>query len=133
MKIAICGSMSLAKEMVAVKKELEIIGHKVVIPENTERYASQELSIESKWEKMESDVIRNYFEKIKEVDAILVINQDKNGIENYIGGNGLIEIAFAHVLNKKIFLLNPIPKLSYSDEIEAMKPITINSDLGLIK
>jgi len=44
----------------------------------------------------------------------------------------LIEMAFAYVLNKKIFLLNPAPRMSYSDEIEAMKPIIINEDLNQV-
>jgi len=43
-----------------------------------------------------------------------------------------LEIAFAYVLNKKIFLLNPIPELAYTDEIIAMQPIIINNDLELI-
>ena len=38
-------------------------------------------------------------------DAVLVLNYDKKGIKNYIGGNTLMEIGFAHVLNQKIFLL----------------------------
>lgn len=42
-------------------------------------------------------------------------------------------MAFAHVLNKKIFLLNPIPQINYSDEIEAMNPIILNHDLSKIK
>jgi predicted RNA-binding protein with PUA domain len=42
-------------------------------------------------------------------------------------------MAFAYVLDKKIFLLNPIPKISYSDEIYAMKPIILNGDLTKIK
>ena len=77
--------------------------------------------------------IDNYFEEIKKTDAILVINKDKNNIKNYIGGNSLIEIAFAHVLNKKVFLLNPVPQMDYSDEIEAMKPVILNGDLSKIR
>jgi len=57
---------------------------------------------------------------------------DKNGIGNYIGGNTLIEMAFAHVLNKKIFLLNPVPEISYKDEIIAMQPIILNGNLEKI-
>jgi len=45
----------------------------------------------------------------------------------------LIEIAFAHVLDKKIYLLNPVPNISYSDEIEAMKPVILNGKLDNIK
>ena len=66
-------------------------------------------------------------------DAILVLNLDKKGIQNYIGGNTLMEIGFAHVLNQKIFLYNPIPNIDlYKTEIEAMKPIIINKDLNKI-
>lgn len=133
MKIAICGSMCFGKEMLELKKSLESNGHKVIVPENTEAYANGTIEIENKWEKIELDVIKSYFKKIKKQDAIIVMNIDKNNIKNYIGGNSLIEIAFAHVLDKKVFLLNSVPKLNYSDEIEAMNPIILNGDINLIK
>ena len=45
-----------------------------------------------------------------------------------------MEIGFAHVNNKKIFLLNPIPEeVSYTDEIEAMADIILNDNLTKIK
>ena len=44
-----------------------------------------------------------------------------------------MEIGFAYVNNKKIFLLNPIPDMIYRDEIEACQPIVISNDLSLIK
>lgn len=63
-------------------------------------------------------------------DAILVVNINKNGIKNYIGGNTFLEIGFAHVLDQKIFLLNPIPEIQfYKSEIEAMKPTVLYGDL----
>jgi predicted RNA-binding protein with PUA domain len=133
MKITICGSMTFAKDMLEIKQKLEEQGHIVIIPANTHKYADGAFDVESKWEKIEFDVIRAYFEEIKKTDAILVINKDKNNIKNYVGGNSLIEMAFAHILNKKIFLLNSIPKMNYSDEIEAMKPIVLNGDLSKIK
>ena len=42
-------------------------------------------------------------------------------------------MAFAHILSKKIFLLNPIPDMIYTDEIKAMQPIIVNNDLNRIK
>lgn len=77
-------------------------------------------------------VIRHYYEKIGAADAVLVVNFSKNGIEHYVGGNGLIEMAFAHVLGKRIFLLYPVPQMSYADEIASMKPVILNGDLSLI-
>lgn len=70
-----------------------------------------------------------YYEEIGKNDAILVLNNEKNEISGYIGGNSLIEMGFAIVLNKKIFLLNDIPNIGYSDEIEAMKPIILKGNL----
>ena len=60
--------------------------------------------------KIKNDVIRDYYQKIDKSDCILVLNLTKNGIENYIGGNTFLEIGFAHVLGKKIYLYNNIPQ-----------------------
>jgi len=133
MKIAICGSMSFAKEMILVKKELEKRGHIIIIQDDVEDHANGKILDEDKWKKLEIDPLKNYYKEIHNSDAIIVINIDRKGITNYIGGNTLIEMAFAYVLNKKIFLLNPIPKLSYEDEIFAMKPIIVNNNLDLVK
>jgi len=45
-----------------------------------------------------------------------------------------MEIGFAHVNDKKVFLLNPIPdSVSYTDEIKAMVDVVLNGDLSKIK
>jgi len=63
-----------------------------------------------------------------------VLNYDRKGINNYIGGNTLIEIGYAHILHKKIFLLNPIPEIEfYKSEIEAVRPVILNGDISKIK
>jgi predicted RNA-binding protein with PUA domain len=137
MKIIICGSMTTAKAMLSAKEKLVAMGHSVTMPEFTEDYAQMEsldhVVSESAKNKIEHDLIKRYYNKIKDGDAILVINEDKNGKVNYIGGNSFLEMGFAYVLNKKIFLLNPIPELSYTDEIIAMQPIIINGDLKKIE
>ena len=44
-----------------------------------------------------------------------------------------MEIGFAHVNDKKVFLLNPIPEdVSYADEIKAMADVILNGDLSKI-
>ena len=83
--------------------------------------------------KIDHDYIRWHYNEIIKSDAVLVLNFDKNGIKNYIGGNTLMELGFAHVNNKKIFLLNPIPDMMYTDEIKAVQPMVINHDLSLVK
>ncbi|MFH1662061.1 MAG: hypothetical protein ABIA02_03120 [Candidatus Falkowbacteria bacterium] len=137
MKITICGSMAFSKKMIEVKQELEKLNHQVVLPKFTEEYAKMEtidkVHTESAKNKVDHDLIREYFNEIKETDAILVVNEDKNGTKDYIGGNSFLEMGFAHILNKKIFLLYNIPEIGYKDEIEAMQPISLNNDLTKIK
>jgi len=133
MKIAICGSMAFSKEMLKVAEQLTELGHYVNIPEGAEEYANGHILVEDKWKKINKNLIRNWFKVIESSDAIVVLNYTKNNIDNYVGGNSLIEMAFAHVLYKKIFLLNNIPKINYSDEIESFKPVIIHGDLNKIK
>lgn len=133
MKIAISGSMAFAQDMFDIKTKLEKLGHIVEIPQDAESYADGTFQEEDKWKKLKNDVIKKYFGEIGKSDAILVINKDKNGVANYIGGNSLLELGFAHVLDKKKYLLNPIPDLNYKDEIEAMEPTILNNNLDLIQ
>jgi predicted RNA-binding protein with PUA domain len=136
MKIAVCGSMTVSKKMIEAEKELIKLGHSVVLPEFTKEYteleSSDKIHSESVKNKINYDLIRKYFDKIKAVDAILIINETRHNIENYIGGNSFLEAGFAHILNKKIFLLNVLPNMIYTDEIIAMKPIAINGDFSKI-
>ena len=136
MKIAICASMVFAEKMVQVKHQLEEIGHTVFISQFAEGYlgkAEKEKEKLAVSDKNEHDAIRKFWEIIKKSDAILVLNYDRKGIQNYIGGNTLMEIGFAHVLNKKIFMMNPIPDIEYyRSEIEAVSPVVLEQDLNKI-
>ena len=137
MKIVICGSMTASKEMVAAEKKLIEMGHEVVLPEFTNHYAGMDtlnkMHTESARNKVKYDLIRGYFSIIKNGDAILVINIDRKSIKGYIGGNSFLEMGFAYVLNKPIYLLHQIPDVGYQDELEAMNPIIINGDYTKIK
>lgn len=137
MKIVICGSMTFVKEMIEIEKKLIELGHEVILPKFSENYSKleseNEIHNESVKNKIDYDLIRDYFEEIKKSDVILVINKTRKDIDNYIGGNTLIEMAFAHVLHKNVYLFNPIPKMSYTDEIIAIQPIILNGDLSKIK
>lgn len=76
---------------------------------------------------------KELIKKIKESDAILVLNYDKDGHENYIGPNTLLEMGIAYFLGKKIYLINPIPRFYCWEEVKAMKPLILNGDLAKIK
>lgn len=130
MKIAICASMTFSKEILEIKEKLESFGHIVTIPQNTSKYANNSIKIENAQEKKELDLISKYYEKIKTIDAIIVLNLTKRDIENYIGPNSFLEIGFAHVLKKKIFLYNPLPDMIYNDELKSMNIIFLNGKLN---
>ena len=77
--------------------------------------------------------IRQNFEEIINSDAILVINNEKNGVPGYIGANVLMEIAFAFFYHKKIFVWNPIlDNAPYLEELRIFAVQVINQDLSQI-
>lgn len=124
--------MTFAKEILVTRDQLVKAGHTTIVPHDAERYALEPAKLEAKWEKTEQDLIRRYFKEIEQSDAILVLNMTKNGIANFIGGNSFLEMAFAHVLNKTIYLYNPIPDVLYRDEMVAMKPVVLGGSLSLL-
>jgi nucleoside 2-deoxyribosyltransferase len=144
MKIAICSSLYFARETKDIANKLAEKGHKVEIPLYSQKILSGEISFEdfhrikerdgdAKFREVApEDLIKRYFKIIKNCDAILVLNLNKKGIDNYIGGNTLLEMGFAYVLEKKIFLFNGIPDVGFKDEIKAMKPIVISQNLDKI-
>lgn len=144
MKIVICGSIDMTPKIKEVSDILVKNGHETDIPFTSQKIINGELTLEEfknekkkngdgAFRKIQDDVIKRYYDLINEADAILVLNVEKNGIKNYVGGNTFLEIGFAHVLGKKIYLYNDIPDMSYTDEIMAMQPIIINQDLSKIK
>lgn len=146
MKITICGSIAFYNEMLKIKKRLELQSHEVKLPpfeiadENGNMIPIKEYydrrKAETKdtgwiWDRKE-EAIKMHFNKVAWADAVLILNFDKNNILNYIGGNTFLEMGVAFHLNKKIYLFNPIPVITYKEEIIGMKPIIINQDLNLI-
>lgn len=133
MLITICGSMSAAREMIKAKKELEKLGHDVIIQDDIYDFAEGRISDDEKWDAYDGNPLKDYYPNIQKADGILVVNNEKHGIANYIGGSTLMEIGLASVNDKKIFILNGIPDMKYTEEIEALKPIVLNGDLNNIK
>ena len=135
MKIIICGSIRAVNEIIRVKKELEKMGHEVEVPEGVKKKELRKTDgkHEEKAEvKIKHNLIKSYYEKMKQYDIVLVVNPEKDSIPGYIGGNTLIEMAFAHILNKKLYCLYPLPDFSYSSEIIAMQPTVLDGDLSKI-
>lgn len=58
--------MSAAKEMVELKRQLEILGWEVEVPQDVEQYVDNQAAVESKWAKIEGDLIRNHYKKFRQ-------------------------------------------------------------------
>jgi hypothetical protein len=131
--------------MIERREALEKMGHEIKMPPSklkdgdgkslsvSDYYKIRKKGSDEKWvwdRKKES--ILKHFDKVKWSDVILVLNLEKNNIPGYIGANTLIEMGLALYLDKKIFLYNQIPKMSYQEEIKGMNSIVINKNLDKI-
>jgi len=140
-KITICGSMAHAKEMVKAYHDLKKIGHEPLmhpdvfgIADGTARELVDGIAADHSEVKRRYNFIKVWHSLILQGDAILICNFDKGKIKNYIGGNVLMEIGFAHTADKKVYLMNPVPTdLPYVDEIKAMVDEVLNRDLKKIE
>jgi hypothetical protein len=84
--------------------------------------------------KIRNSLIRKHCSRFEIADAVLVLNYKKNGAKNSLDGNSFLEMGFAHVLGKRIFLLNDIRQNeTYYDEVVAMKPIIVYGDLAKLE
>ena len=146
MKVTICGSIAFIDEMLETQKKLEQLGHEVKIPPHEimdengklmpakEYYALRKQAsddVDWIWAR-KGEAIQNHFDKVVWSDAVLILNYDKNNIDNYIGPNTFLEIGLAFHAKKKIFLLNPIPEVIYKEEMLGMNPKIINGDFSLL-
>lgn len=139
MIIAICGSMKFLNEMRQAQTELIAMGHTVYIPEpelvdtnNGQDYWSRYKMTRSEAKK-KYNYIKKHQDLIDKSDAIIVVNEDKNGIKNYVGANTFLEIGYAYYRNKKIYFKNPLPSQDYlADELGAMDIIVLNGTLSNI-
>ncbi len=116
--------MKFATEMQDCVLELEKLGHSVYAPEVTDSKP------EDFQKRIDNDFIYKHYLEIEKADVILVFNKTKDERINYIGANSFLEMGFAHILKKKIYLLNPIPKQDYIyDEVMAFQPVVLNGNL----
>lgn len=136
MKIGIISSMQFTDKMLEVRDQLREMDHDAFVTSfahSMKGKTNEEIEEIKLKQKYHMDAIREFWNMMQGADAVLVLNYDKNGIQHYVGGNTLMEIGFAHVLNQKIFMLNPIPEMPYcKTELIAVKPIILNGDLSKI-
>ncbi len=137
-KIAICSSASFYKQAVELEEKLQALGYEVVLPSSARhmkksgdfglKYQTWRTNAEDYTKKAE--LMRTHFDEIDSGDAILVLNDEKHGQANYIGGNVLMEMALAFYQNKPIFVLNDAPSDSpFLEEILGMLPTFLHGKL----
>lgn len=135
MKIFIICSKNFYNKIPEIKSYLESKGNVITLPNCFEdpgtesRYRDLGNKEHSTWK---ASMIKHSESVIKENDAVLVLNFEKHGIENYIGGATFLEMYDAFRLNKKIYLYNDIPEGILKDEIIGFGPILINGDLDRV-
>lgn len=138
--IVICASASFYPEVIRASDTIEEHRVTVILPKTAARMkAGREANIEaiSDWSTAAQGyhgkalLIKEHFKEIEQGDAILVMNYEKHGKQNYIGPNVLMEMSTAFYLNKPIFVLNGEPEDSpLIDEILGVEPIFLHGDLS---
>ena len=135
MKIFIICSKAFYDRIPEILQELLTAGHDITLPNSYDNPGMEDhmrsLGPEehAKWK---SEMIRHSTDVIQDIDAVLVLNFDKNGVKNYLGGATFLEMYDAFKLNKKILLYNDIPEGIWRDESIGFKPTIISADLANI-
>jgi len=132
MKLTICGSLTFKEKMIETGNKLKALGHQIHYPEIIINQELTDSNLDKDELRIKHDLIKKHFNKIEQSDGVIIINPEKNGIPDYIGSNTLIEMGVAYYLNKKIYLLNDMPRMEHLGEIRAMGPIVLNKDLQII-
>jgi hypothetical protein len=106
--------MTFAKKMLEVSKLLEDIGNEAILSVDTIE-ASKDLPLGQNVEFcIKRDIIKGHLKKQKKMTQFWFLIMKKMGFTLY--------------LNRRICLLNPIPKMSYTVEIKEMQPIISYGD-----
>lgn len=136
--ITICASAFFYKEVLEIEKTLKRLGFKILIPVTAKRMKkSGDFNVANYkiWEKTgdytrKTYLMNEHFKKVLLADAILVINNKKNEIYGYIGGNVLMEMVLAFHYKKPIFILNSISDtLSIQEEVYGLRPIFLQGNI----
>jgi hypothetical protein len=137
--ITICSSANFYRQAVDIQTELTKAGFRIIIPATAERMKKSgdfDVAHYKTWFGDTNDyhkktaLMQGHFDRVAEADAILVLNYEKHDIQNYIGGNVLMEMALAFYLKKPIYILNEIPEQSnFLEEIIGLNPIVLHGNI----
>lgn len=141
--ITICSSASFYEKLSEIEKHLKILGYKVKIPlsaRKMQKTGNYNLEGKKPWLEdpglfyKKKDLMDAHFKKVRECDAILVMNLDKKDIKGYIGGNVLMEMTVAYQLKKPVFIWRIVSQDNpFYEEILGIGPQFLNEDLNNLK
>ena len=135
MHIFICCSKYFYDRVPPIQAALESQSHTITLPNSfddpllEERIKKFSLKEHLRFKR---EMFQLSEKKIRTIDAMLILNCEKKGQPNYIGGATFLEMYDAWKMDKKLFLYNPIPDGMLCDEITGMHPLVINGDLSKI-
>lgn len=120
--IVLCGSMRVKDRIIEIANKLEAMGYNVLLPVECMQGVQKVIAS------------RAHLNRVidKDNEIILIVNETKNGIENYIGSNSFAEISFGFYYNKRVYLLNDIYE-PYKDELIGWGIIPLRGKLENIK
>jgi len=133
MKIFISTSARFYDQVGVFISQLEQFGYEVIPPNGYgEKIDEDDIKRGLSHQQWKEAMLRRDIELVESCDAILVLNFEKSGRKDYVGASAFLELFKAFELNKKRYLLNPIPEGGFADELIGMNPTILNGDLGLI-
>jgi hypothetical protein len=125
-----------------VAEALENRGWNVVVPKTAksmQKTGNYSVELVKTWYDKPQDfttkalLMRGHFDEVANGDAVLVVNDEKHGIQGYIGPNVLMEIGLAFYLEKPIYILNTIDKkVPVYEEVLGMNAIFLEGDLSRV-
>lgn len=126
--VVICGSMKNFDLMEKIGEILESTGLEVVTPTPDEPmtpWPAESLTM------VKREASRRHMSHIRSRNtaAILVVNVDRPDANNYVGPNSFAEIGVAFADDRRVFLLQGMPKC-YAEELVAWGVECLNGDLG---
>ena len=131
-RIVICGSISHYPSLVECGFRVAALGFLAVLPPSDDEFLARAGMTPNDLKKSLS---LKHFDEItnSETSAILVVNNPKRGLENYIGPNAFAEVAVAVSARKAVFLLHEIFE-PYEEELIAWGAVPLGGQIdGLAK
>ncbi len=127
-KVVLCGSMTFYGDMLRVRDRLSEARIASWLPDaEDERMMALR---QDEYERFKRRVSLAHLRRVRHRSAfaVVVLNLDKQGVQDYIGPSTFAEIAMATAFGKRVYLLGDYPRV-YADELIAWGSTALNGQL----